>query len=106
MRWQETGHDVLNFHIIGKHRLRPCDALDTLSRSQHFGKRLGTLLNSRSLHIFGVIHKPRGHLRGDSQMTILLHKLYLIKGTTKGGGEGGSKIPQILTTWFMDVPLT
>ena len=50
----------------------------------------------------GVIHKPRGQLRGVSQMTILLHKSYLIKVTTKGGG--GSKIPKNLTTWFMDDP--
>ena len=33
-------------------------------------------------------------------MTILLHKPYLVKVTTKG--EGGSKIPKILTTWFMN----
>ena len=33
-------------------------------------------------------------------MTILLHKPYLKKVTTKEGG--GSKIPKILTTWFMD----
>ena len=36
-------------------------------------------------------------------MTILYHKAYLVKVTTKG--EGGSKIPKILTTWFMDDPL-
>ena len=36
-------------------------------------------------------------------MTILLHKPYLVKVTTKGGG--GSKIPKILTTWFMDDPI-
>ena len=53
----------------------------------------------------GVIHKPRGQLRGRgvSQMAILSQKPYLVKVTTKGGG--GSKIPKILTTWFMDDPL-
>ena len=35
---------------------------------------------------------------GVGQMTILLHKPYLVKVTTKWG----SKIPKILTTWFMD----
>ena len=57
-----------------------------------------------SLSQLGVIHKPRGQLRGMgvSQMTILLHKPYLVKVTTKGGG--GSKIPEILTTWFMNDP--
>ena len=39
---------------------------------------------------------------GVSQITILLHKPYLVKVNTKGGG--GSKIPKILTTWFMDDP--
>ena len=59
--------------------------------------------------ILGVIHKPRGQLKGEgggagglSQMTILLHKHYFVKVTTKGGG--GSKIPKKLTTWFMDDP--
>ena len=33
-------------------------------------------------------------------MTILLHKPYLVKVTTKG--EGVSKIPKNLATWFMD----
>ena len=52
-------------------------------------------------------HKPRGQLggeRGVSQMTILLHKPYLVKVTTKGGG--GSKISKNLTTWFMDDPFS
>ena len=35
-------------------------------------------------------------------MTILLHKPYLVKVTTKG--ERGSKMPKKLTTWFMDDP--
>ena len=49
---------------------------------------------------FGVIHKPRGQLRGEgvSQMTILLHKPYLVKVTKKGG----PKIPKKLTIWFMN----
>ena len=36
-------------------------------------------------------------------MTILLHKPYLVKVTTKG--EGGSKISKNLTTWFIDDPV-
>ena len=43
------------------------------------------------------IHKPRWQCswggRGVSQMTILLHKPYLVKVTTKG--EGGQKYPKI-----------
>ena len=35
-------------------------------------------------------------------MPILLCNPYLVKVTTKGEGE--SKIPKILTTWFMDDP--
>ena len=41
------------------------------------------------LPLFGAIHKPRGQLSGTggvSQMAILLHKPYLVKVTTKGGG--------------------
>ena len=34
-------------------------------------------------------------------MTILINKPYLLKVTEKGGG---AKIPQNLTTWFMDDP--
>lgn len=47
----------------------------------------------------GVIHKPRGQLRGDgiSQMTILLHTPYLIKVTTKGGeGQNTQKIDHVV----------
>ena len=42
----------------------------------------------------GVIHKPRGQLRGRgvSQMTILFHKSYLVNVTTKG--EGDQKYPK------------
>ena len=40
--------------------------------------------------LLGVIHKTRGQLMG-SQMTILLHKPYLVKVTTKGNGL---KIPK------------
>ena len=36
-------------------------------------------------------------------MTILLHKTYLVKVTTKGGQN--SKISKKFTTWFMDDPL-
>ena len=39
---------------------------------------------------------------GVCQMSILLHKPYLVKLSTKG--EGGSKMPKILSTWFMDDP--
>ena len=39
--------------------------------------------------------------RGFSQMTISLHKLYLVKVATKGRGV---KIPKNLTTWFIDDP--
>ena len=45
---------------------------------------------------YGDIHKPRGQLRGEggvSQMTILLHKPYLVKVTIKGGG--GQKYPKM-----------
>ena len=48
-----------------------------------------------------IIHKPRGQLRvgrGVSQMTILSHKPYLGKVTTKEGGQKNH-------TWFMDDPL-
>ena len=40
---------------------------------------------------------------GVCQMSILLHKPYLVKLSTKGGG--GSKLSKILSTWFMDDPL-
>ena len=43
---------------------------------------------------YGDIHKPRGQLRGEggvSQMTILLHKPYLAKVTTKGGVKNAQK---------------
>ena len=51
----------------------------------------------------GDIYKSRGQLRGSgvTQMTILLNKPYLVKVTTRG-----SKIPKILTAWFMDDPIT
>ena len=44
--------------------------------------------------VIGVTHKPRGQLRGRgvSRTTILLHKPYLVKVTTKGGG--GQKYPK------------
>ena len=55
----------------------------------------------------GVIHKPRGQLRGRGfgQISILLHKPYFVKVTTKEEGGGGVKIPKILITWFVDDPL-
>ena len=41
----------------------------------------------------GIIHKPRGQLRGEgvNQMTVLKYKPYLVKVTTKGG----QKYPKI-----------
>ena len=52
----------------------------------------------------GVTHKPRGQLKGEgvSQMTILLHKPYLVKVITKGEGVKNTKK---LIMWFMDDPL-
>ena len=48
--------------------------------------------------------EPCGHGRGEgvSQMSMLLHKPYLVKWSTKG--EGGQKSPKKLSTWFMDAP--
>ena len=37
-------------------------------------------------------------------MSTLLNKSYLVKVSTKG--EGGSKMPQILSTWFVHSPLS
>ena len=37
-------------------------------------------------------------------MSTLLNKSYLVKVSTKGGG--GSKMPQILSTWFVHSPLS
>ena len=36
-------------------------------------------------------------------MSILLNKSYLVNESTKG--EGGSKKPQILSTWFVHSPV-
>ena len=47
------------------------------------------------------IHHVDMEGEGVSQMTILLHKLYLVKWTTKGEG---SKISKKLSTWVMDSP--
>ena len=35
-------------------------------------------------------------------MSTILNKSYLVKVSTKGGG--GSKMPQILSTWFVHSP--
>ena len=40
--------------------------------------------------------------RGVCEKSILLHKLYLVKWSTNGGG--GQKSPKKLSTWFMDDP--
>ena len=54
------------------------------------------------LQIINRHSKPREQLRGRGvcQMTILLHKSYLVKVTKKGG----QKYPKNLTTWFMNDP--
>ena len=56
--------------------------------------------------ILGVIHKPCGHCResGGLPMSVLLHKAYLVKYSTKGRG-GGVKMSKKLSTWFMNDPL-
>ena len=56
--------------------------------------------------LLGIIHKPRGQLRGRggvSQTTILLRKAHLIKWPRRGRGV---KIPIKLNTWFMDYPFS
>ena len=57
------------------------------------------------LFALGDIHKPRGQfLKGVSQMTILLHKPYLLKVTTKGGGVKNTQNFDHVA-WLMDDPL-
>ena len=59
--------------------------------NEHMHGKLGWLL--------GVIHNPRGRLRGEgvSQITILLHKPYF------DHAEGrGTKTSKNWTSWFMD----
>ena len=87
----------------------------------HFSNVLGTMFSDpikfstqlctrMTVHIIlscenavGSIHKPCGHGRGRgvSQMSMLLHKSYLVKWSTKG--EGGKNL-QKLSTWSMDAP--
>ena len=54
------------------------------------------------LFVFGVIHKPCGHGRGEGvcQMSILRYKP--VKLSTKRGRV--SKMYKILSTWLMDDP--
>ena len=61
--------------------------------------------NDALFFTLGDIHKPRGQLRwrGVSQMTILLHKPYLVKATTKGGG-GGQKYPKFWPRGLWMIP--
>ena len=51
-----------------------------------------------------TLYKPHRQVKGEgvAQMSTLLNKSYLVKVTTKGGG--GSKMPQILSTWFVHSP--
>ena len=82
--------------VIGFHNEMPSE-----SRTWENRKVLNDVMHAKSglkwPHfvdvLLWVIHKPFGQLRGRgfSLMTILLHKPYLVKVTTKGGG-GGSKI--------------
>ena len=52
----------------------------------------------------GGVYKPRGQTRGRgvAQMTTTLNNSYLVKVST--WGEGGSKLPKILSTWFVHAP--
>ena len=87
---------ILNFYYINilspKYLLKRSD------------KNLSATVNgfSRSIVFYDKGHtKNTWTVEGVSQMTILLHKPYLVKVTTQGRG---SKIPKNLTTWFMDDP--
>ena len=53
-----------------------------------------------------TVHKPHRQVRGEgvAQMSTVPNKSYIVKGSTKGGG--GSKMPQILSTWFVHSPYT
>ena len=48
-----------------------------------------------------VINKPRGQLKGMgvNQMTTLLHKPYLLKVSTKGGGKIPKKCVHVVYRW-------
>ena len=58
----------------------------------------------------GDIHKPRGLLRGKvvSQMTIFLHKPYLVKVITKGGEgvKNTQKFDHVVYGFCLDDPFT
>ena len=53
----------------------------------------------------GVIHKPRGQLRGEGGQPNdhFITQALFSKSDHKGGG--GQKYPKNLTTWFMNDPL-
>ena len=58
---------------------------------------------------WGDIYKPRGQLRvrGVSQLTILLHRPYLIKVTTKevGGSQNNQKFDHVVYGWPLNSDL-
>ena len=78
-----------------------CDVPFWYGRDHIFPRWWGRKMNGDEIPP-GDIHKPRGQLRGRgvSQMTILFIQALF----SKSDHEGGSKIPKILTTWFMDEP--
>ena len=61
-------------------------------------------MSSQDHFTIGTVYKPRRQVRGRgvAQMSTLLNKSYLVKVSTKG--RGGSKMPQILSTWFVHCP--
>ena len=74
--------DVLYFlckNFISKCKFYPSSWMRIL----YYGKQRDVIWNfTQKKFTLGDIHKPRGQLRGSSQMTILLHKPYLVKVTT------------------------
>ena len=52
---------------------------------------------------YGGVYKPRGQTggRGVAKMTTALNNSYLVKVSI---GGGGSKLPKILSTWFVHAP--
>ena len=75
--------------------------LNQYDKIYNFNKRVIPDPARKVIHFwYGVIHKPRGQLKGEgfSQMTILLDKAKV----TTYRGEGGSNIPKIYE--FMNDP--
>ena len=57
------------------------------------------------IFIFGVIHKPRGQLRGRGlPVSHNYHKPYLVKVFTKGKGPEGAQNNKTMSAWFMYGP--